>query len=95
MIFTVAIILPVTTGAKAGSGFINHIGPRLVVRAHVRSGLSGTNHNTPRLVVKTAVRAGGAWIPNHNTPRLVVKSGAKYPAWLDDILKSDRVRYID
>jgi len=25
----------------------------------------------------------------------VVKSGAKYPAWLDDILKSDRVRIID
>ena len=25
----------------------------------------------------------------------VVKSGAKYPAWLDDILKSDRVRYVD
>jgi 4-hydroxy-4-methyl-2-oxoglutarate aldolase len=25
----------------------------------------------------------------------VVKSGAKYPAWLDDILKSDRIRYID
>lgn len=25
----------------------------------------------------------------------VVKAGATYPAWLDDILKSDRVRYID
>ena len=25
----------------------------------------------------------------------VVKSDAKYPAWLDDILKSDRVRIID
>jgi regulator of RNase E activity RraA len=25
----------------------------------------------------------------------VMKSGAKYPAWLDDILASDRVRYVD
>ena len=25
----------------------------------------------------------------------VVKAGATYPAWLDDILKSDRVRYLD
>jgi len=25
----------------------------------------------------------------------VVKGGAKYPAWLDAILGSDRVRYID
>ena len=24
-----------------------------------------------------------------------VKSGATYPAWLDDVLKSDRVRYLD
>ena len=25
----------------------------------------------------------------------IVKAGTTYPAWLDDILKSDRVRYID
>lgn len=24
-----------------------------------------------------------------------VRAGAKYPAWLDDVLKSDRIRYID
>jgi hypothetical protein len=24
-----------------------------------------------------------------------VKGGATYPAWLDDVLKSDRIRYVD
>jgi hypothetical protein len=24
-----------------------------------------------------------------------VKGGASYPAWLDDVLKSDRVRHLD
>jgi 4-hydroxy-4-methyl-2-oxoglutarate aldolase len=29
------------------------------------------------------------------TMEQVVKGGAPYPAWLDDVLKSDRVRYLD
>ena len=51
------------------------------------------------VVPRTNVRAVGAELAaiadKEAKMEQVVKAGAKYPAWLDDVLKSDRVRYID
>ena len=51
------------------------------------------------VVPRTNVRTVGAGLKaiaeKEAKMEAVVKSGAKYPAWLDDILDSDRVRYID
>jgi 4-hydroxy-4-methyl-2-oxoglutarate aldolase len=51
------------------------------------------------VVPRTSIRTVGAKLKaiadKEAGMEAVVKGGAKYPAWLDDILGSDRVRYID
>ncbi len=49
----------------------------------------------PRASVRTVGAELAAIAAKEARMEQVVKSGAKYPAWLDDVLKSDRIRIID
>jgi|SRR4051794_1442444 len=49
----------------------------------------------PRANVRAVAAELGAIADKEAKMEQVVKAGSTYPAWLDDVLKSDRVRYID
>jgi 4-hydroxy-4-methyl-2-oxoglutarate aldolase len=49
----------------------------------------------PRQAISSVASKLTAIAENEREMDKVVKAGAIYPAWLDDILKSDRIRYID
>jgi 4-hydroxy-4-methyl-2-oxoglutarate aldolase len=49
----------------------------------------------PRVDVRAVGRELKAIADKEATMEAVVKGGATYPAWLDDVLASDRVRFVD